>query len=49
VKAGRQNVQQEAADELLGRERHRLVSIAVTIVLPAESNVSVLDVEQAVV
>lgn len=49
VKAGRQNVQQEAADELLGREGRGLVSIAVAVVLPLEGDVSVLDVEQAVV
>ena len=44
-----QDVKQESADELLGGERHRLVLAPVAIVLPAEVNLPVVDVEQAVV
>ena len=49
MEAGRQDVQQEATDELLGREDHALLGVAVTVVSPAEGDVSVLDVEQAIV
>jgi hypothetical protein len=44
-----QNVKQEAADELLGRELHGFVLVVVAVVPPAEPNVAVLEVEQAVV
>lgn len=44
-----QDVQQEAANELVGRNGHDLLPIAVPVVLPAETHGVVLDVDEAVV
>ena len=44
-----QNVKQEAADELLGRELHGFVLVVVAVIPPAEPNFAVLEVKQAVV
>jgi len=49
MKAFGQDVQQEAADELVGGDGHDLPSIVVAIVLPREADLAVLDVAQAVV
>jgi len=49
LKAFGQNVQQEAADELVGSERHRFLSVAVAIVFPAEADPAFLDGKKAVV
>ena len=43
------NVNQESADELIGGKGHRFVAIAVTIILPLETDLIVGDIEQAVV
>jgi len=43
------DMDQEAADELVGAECHRLLLVAVTIVLPAETHLAILDVEDAIV
>ena len=43
------DVEQKATDELRAGERHGLRLVAVTIVLPAEGNLAVGDVEQAIV
>lgn len=49
MKALGQDVQQEAANELVDRDGHDLLPIAVPVVLPAETNGVVLDVDEAVV
>jgi hypothetical protein len=43
------DVEQEAADELLGLERHDLHAIPVGVVLPAEADDPVVEAEEAVV
>jgi hypothetical protein len=40
---------QKAPDELVGAQCHRLLLVATTIVLPAEANPAILDVEDAIV
>jgi len=42
-------MQQEAADKFVGRERHDFLLVVVGVVLPAEADVAVFHVEQAVV
>jgi len=49
LEASRQHMEQEAADEFLGREGHCSPGSAVAIVLPAEANLAIVDGEQAVV
>jgi hypothetical protein len=49
AEAGGQHMQQEAADELVGSERHRLALVAAAVVLPAEADAAVLAREQAAV
>jgi hypothetical protein len=44
-----QNVKQEAADELLGREFHGFVAVVVAVIPPLEPNFVVVEVKQAVV
>ncbi len=44
-----QDVQQKAADELVGRHGHDLLPIAVPIILPAKTHRAVLDIDEAVV
>src|SRR5260370_27081323 len=44
-----QHVQQETADELLRLQRHRLVLTIMAIVLIAERDVAVIDVQQAII
>ena len=48
-KAAGQDVKQEAAQELLGTERHPSLLISVGIILPAESNLIMLEGHEAVV
>ena len=48
-KAAGQDVEQEAAQELLRTERHHSFLISVGIILPAESNLVVLESHEAVV
>ncbi len=48
-KAARQDVEQEAAQELLRTERHHSLLISVGIILPAESNLVMLESHEAVV
>src|SRR6266404_3802786 len=45
----RQDVQQEAADELVGLEGHGLSGAVVAVVLPAESDFPVLDLQETIV
>jgi len=45
LKALRENVYQEAPDELLGGEGHGLALVIIAIVLPGETHRVVLDVE----
>ena len=49
LKAFGQDVQQKAADELVGGESHALLSVAVAIVFPAEADPAFLDGKKAVV
>ena len=48
-KAAGQNMQQEASQELLRRERHLLFLIAVGVILPAEGNLVVLKSQETLV
>src|SRR4051794_16694955 len=49
AEAGGQHVQQEAADELAGIERHRLALVPAAVILPAEADATVLACEQTAV
>lgn len=48
-KAARQDVEQEAAQELMRAERHHSLLIPVGIILPAESNLVMLESHEAMV
>jgi hypothetical protein len=48
-KAARQDVEQEAAQELLRTERHHSLLITVGIILPTESNLVMLESQEAMV
>jgi hypothetical protein len=48
-KAARQDMEQETAQELLRTERHDFLLIPVSIILPAESNLILLESYEAVV
>jgi hypothetical protein len=48
-KASRQDVEQEAAQELLRTERHHSLLITVGIILPTESNLVILESHEAVI
>ena len=43
------NVKQEPTDEFVSTERHRLVAVVIAIILPAKLNLTVIDIEQAIV
>src|SRR5438132_2613421 len=43
------DVKEEAADELVGAERHRLLPVAVAVILPAKTDLAVVDADQAIV
>jgi hypothetical protein len=51
VEARRQDVHEEAADELVGIERHLLVSLGAfeTVILPLEGDAAVVEGDQAAV
>ena len=49
VEVARQDMEQEAAHELLGGQAHRLAAMRLAIVLPAETDVAVVDGQQAIV
>ncbi len=49
AKAARQDVKQEAGDELIGLERHHLRFAMSSIISPAKTNLSVLAVDEAAV
>ena len=49
MEVGRQDVEQEAPDELLGGQCHRPEAVLLAVVLPAEADVAVLDGEDAAV
>ena len=48
VEPGRQDVEKEAPDELAGLQAHHLGLVVVPVILPAEANPAVLDIEQLV-
>jgi hypothetical protein len=43
------HVKEEPTDEFVSTKRHRLVSVAIAIILPAKLNLAVIDIEQAIV
>src|SRR5215471_21020335 len=45
----RQDVQEETADELVRIQRHRLLLALMTIILVAECDLAVIDVQQAII
>ena len=45
----RQDMQQEAADELIGVQAHGLLAIAVGVIAPAKAHVLSVEINQAVV
>src|ERR1035441_10570467 len=47
LKAGRNGVLQEAADELVGGEGHHLGLVAVPVILPLEGNLVVFESQEA--
>jgi hypothetical protein len=47
--ARRQGVQQEAADKFVGGQSHGFLLVVIGVVLPAEANITVVHIEQAVV
>src|ERR1700752_2103062 len=49
VQALRKDVKQKATDELVAREGHGLLPAAIAIILPAELNLPIIDIEQSVV
>ncbi len=49
LKAAWQHVQQEAADELVSSESHRALLIAVAIIFPTKGDLTVFEIEQAVI
>src|SRR4051794_11636451 len=49
VESIRQHMDQEAADEFIGRERHRLLTVGISIVFPVKADLAVVDGHQAVV
>jgi hypothetical protein len=44
-----QDMQQEAANKLVGIERHGLLLLMVAIIFPSEADLAVVDIEQAVI
>ena len=42
-------VKQEPTDEFVRAKRHRLVAVAIAIILPAKLNLAIIDIEQTVV
>src|SRR5258708_36411131 len=49
LKSVRQHMDQEPADELSGLQGHRLLAIAISVILPAEPDLAGVDGQQAVV
>jgi hypothetical protein len=49
LESARQNVQQEAADELMLIQAHHLLARLVTVVLPAETDLTLRKVDQTIV
>ncbi len=49
LQAEGQNVQQEAADKLVRLESHGLLGVVVAVVLPAESDLSIIDIQEPIV
>jgi hypothetical protein len=39
------DVKQEPTDEFVSAKRHRLVAVAIAIILPAKLNLAVIDIE----
>jgi len=46
LKAGRQYVQQEAPNEFRGLQGHGFLGVVIAIILPAESDLSGVDIQQ---
>ena len=42
-------MEEKAADELVGAQRHRLLLGAMAIILPAEAHLAIVDAEQAMI
>lgn len=49
LKSVGEDVNQKAADELVGGKRHRLLAIAVTVILPLEADLTAVEIKQAVI
>jgi hypothetical protein len=49
VEAGRQHMHEEAPNELIRFQCHRLELIAMAVILPLESDLAFFDVKQAVI
>src|ERR1700722_9288518 len=49
LEAAGQDMDEEAADELVGIQCHRLLLAAATIILPLEANLAIVDIEDAIV
>src|SRR6266496_4555725 len=45
----RKNMQKETADELICRERHRLLLVVVAIVFPAEADHAIPHIKEAII
>jgi hypothetical protein len=49
MEAVRQGVQQEAADELVGRQLHDFYRVVVSVILPGEPDMIVVDIDEAAI
>src|SRR3984957_10793882 len=49
LEAAGQDMDEEAADELVGIQCHRLLLAAATIILPLEANLAILDIKDTIV
>src|ERR1700686_823437 len=49
VKPVRQHMDQEAADELVSRESHGLLTVVIAIILPSKADLAVVHGNQAIV
>jgi hypothetical protein len=49
LQTARQHMQQEAAAELVHSESHRALLIAVAIIFPTKGDLTVFEIEQAVI
>jgi hypothetical protein len=49
AEAAREDVEQEPAEELVGRKDHRFQAVPVRVVLPPEAHLADVDAEESVV